>query len=278
MKRTKLGLALAILSVLVLLPASAGAAPGSVVPLAGNWEGNGPHGVPLSFTLVRDGAGIVATSLAVGDPASCPALGRDAEAVPLNHPVYAGPGGRTSVGSGAQPPVSLSGQVPGGAQQVVVRGSFSGPGAGTLSVQIQKKIGCGWPDTTLTWTIHRATRRTVADGTWIGPLTASGLINANVRFVVGAQGRVIDSFTSFFTCITSTAQGNTTFRSSPAFDFIRTDGSFLSPLNSALLGRHRTRWAGRFSSRGTLSGSLTIFDDCTNHLITASFSARRTKP
>lgn len=279
MLRTRLGLALAISGVLAAAMAgSAGAATGSAVPLAGNWEGSGPHGAPLSFSLVRTGDRIVATSLVVGYPSSCPALGRDAEAVPLDGPVYAGPGGRGTPGSAVLPPVSLSGQIPGSSQQVFVRGSFSRPGAGVLSVQIKKKIGCGWPDTTLTWKIHRASRRIIEDGTWTGPLSASGLINANVRIVVGAQGRVVDSFTSFFTCITDTSQGNTIFRSSPAFDFVRPDGSFLSPLTSALLGGHRTTWSGRFSSRGALTGSLTVFDDCTNRLIRASFTARRSKP
>lgn len=276
--RMNVGLALSIGLLAAANAAPAGAASGSAVPLVGNWEGTGPHGVPLSFNLVRQGGSVVATSVAVGYPASCPAVGRDAEAVPLDNPLYAGPGGRTSPGSAVLPPVSLSGQVAGSAQQVFVRGSFTNPRTGALSIQIQKRIGCGWPDTTLTWGVHHASRRPVADGTWTGPLTAHGLINANVRFVVGEQGRVIDSFTSFFTCITDTQQGNTTFRSSPAFDFIRPDGSFFSPLTSALLRGHRTTWSGRFSQSGKLTGGLTVFDDCTNHLIKASFTARRSQP
>jgi hypothetical protein len=279
MTRIRAGLAL-IFSVVLMAaaPAVAGAASGNAVPLAGNWEGTGPHGAPLSFNLVRQGGHLVATSLAVGYPQSCPAIARDAEAVPLTNVAYSGPGGRTHPGSTTLPPVALSGRVPHSAQMVLVRGGFSSPGSGTLSVQLTQKVGCGWPDTTLTWSVHRAARRAAPDGTWSGPLTARGLINGNMRFVVGEQGRVIVSLTTFFTCITDTQQGNTTFRSSPAFEFIRPDGRFYSPLTSALLRGHRTTWSGRFSSGGKLSGTVTIFDDCTNHLIRAGFAAKRTKP
>jgi hypothetical protein len=279
MMRIRVGLALTFgLFLMAVAPSATGAASGHAVPLAGDWEGTGPHGAPLSFKLLRQSGHLVATSLAVGYPESCPAIARDAEAVPLANVAYSGPGGRTSPGSTALPPVALSGQVPHSTQVVLVRGGFSSPSSGTLSVQLQKKIGCGWPDTTLNWSVHRAARRAVADGTWTGPLTAHGLINGNVRFIVGEQGRVIDSFTSFFTCITDTQQGNTNFRSSPAFDFIRPDGSFYSPLTSALLRGHRTTWSGRFLNRGKLSGTVTIFNDCTNHLIKVHFDAKRTKP
>ena len=73
----------------------------SAVPQAGDWEGTGPHGLPLSFELARHGGHIVATSLAVGYPASCPALARDTEGVPLTSPAYAGPAGTTGPAAGA---------------------------------------------------------------------------------------------------------------------------------------------------------------------------------
>jgi hypothetical protein len=245
--------------------------------VAGDWEGTGPHGVPLSFRLIRQSGRLVLTSLAAGSPATCPALARDAEAVPLAGVSYAGPGGAASVGSSVLPPVALSGRIPATTQRVYLRGAFSSPSSGTLSIQIQKRLGCGWPDSTLTWTVHRSARRKVADGTWTGSLTNPGIINGNVRLSVSEQGRVVDSFTSFFTCLTDTQQGNTNFRAAPAFEFIRRDGSFYSPLTGTLLRGHNTTWSGRFSASGKLTGTLTIFDDCTNHLITARFSARRDK-
>ena len=278
MMRIRVGLAVLCCFLVAATGATmAFAASGGSVPLTGSWEGNGPHGVPLSFRLVRRGDHLVLTSLAVGSPATCPALPRDAEAVPLANISYAGPGGATGVGSSLLPPVALSGRVPGTTQRIFVRGSFSSPGSGRLSVPIQKKLGCGWPDSTLTWSVHRARRRDVADGTWAGPLTANGLINGNVRLVVAEQGRVVQSFTSFFTCLTDTQQGNTTFRAVPAFEFIRPDASFYSPLTGTRLRGHNTTWSGRFSAGGTLSGALRIFDDCTNRVIKARFSATRTK-
>jgi hypothetical protein len=277
MMRTRVGLA--VLSCLLVLAASVStaSASGSATPLPGNWEGTGPHGVPLSFNLVRQGGHLVLTSLAAGSPATCPALPRDAEAVPLAGVSYAGPGGATGSGT-ANLPVTLSGRIPASAQRVFLRGAFVSPGAGTLSVPIQKKLSCGWPDGTLTWSVHRSPRRKITDGTWFGPLTAPGLINGNVRLSVSAQGRVVQSFTSFFTCLTDTQQGNTTFRSVPAFDFIRRDGSFYSPLTGTRLHGHTTTWSGRFTASGTLTGTLSIFDDCTNRVIRAKFAGRRTRP
>jgi hypothetical protein len=278
MMRIRVGLAvLCCLLVAAASVATASAASGGAVPSTGSWEGNGPHGVPLSFKLVRRDGHLALTSLAVGSPATCPAVPRDAEAVPLADIGYAGPGGATGVGSSLLPPVALSGRVPGTAQRISVRGAFGSRGSGSFSVQIQKKLGCGWPDSTLTWSVHRAHRREVADGTWAGPLTADGLINGNVRLSVAEEGRVLSSFTSFFTCLTDTQQGNTTFRAVPAFEFIRPDGSFYSPLTGSRLHGHNTTWSGRFSA-GKLTGALRIFDDCTNRVIRAKFTARRTKP
>ncbi len=279
MMRIRIGLVL----IFCLLGATAAgpvavAAAASAVPQAGDWEGTGPHGLPLSFELVRHGGRLVAAGLAVGYPASCPAVARDAEGVPLDNPLYAGPDGPSTGAFSSSPPAVLAGQIPGAKQRIFLSGSFSTGRTGSFSIKTSKKIGCGWPAATLTWTVHRSARRPVADGTWTGPLTATGLINGNVRLVVGAHGRAIDSFTSFFTCVTDTQQGNTNFRVVPAYDFVRPGGGFYSPLNGGLVRGHATTWAGTFSSAGRLSGTLRIFDDCTNQLITAHFTGRRTKP
>jgi hypothetical protein len=267
----------AVLATVALGPAAGAAA--AIVPQAGDWEGTGPHGLPLSFELVRRGSHLLATSLAVGDPASCPAVARDSEAVPLEDPAYVGPGGASGTGAlSSSPAAVLAGRIPQSGQRVSLGGSFSSGRSGSFSVQISKQLGCGWPAKTLTWAVHRAARRRVGDGTWSGPLTATGLINGNVRLVVGAQGRVVDSFTSFFTCLTDTQQGNTTFRAVPAYEFISPGGDFTSPLNGGSVGHHPTTWAGRFAASGQLTGHLTIFDDCTNQMIRANFTARRTKP
>ena len=253
------------------------AAAASAVPQAGDWEGTGGHGLPLSFELVRQGGRLLATGLAVGYPASCPAVARDAQAVPFDNPLYAGPDGRSTGAFTSSPPAVLAGQIPGSKQQIFLSGSFATSRTGSFSIKTSKPIGCGWPATTLTWSVHRSNRRPVADGTWTGSLNAPGLINGNVRLVVGAQGRAVNSFTSFFTCVTDTQQGNTIFRAVPAYDFVRPGGGFYSPLNGGLVRGHATTWAGTFSPSGQMSGTLHIFDDCTNQLITAHFTGRRTK-
>jgi hypothetical protein len=278
MMRIRVGLVLVVCLLIATATAPvAGAAAPSAVPEAGNWEGTGPDGLPLSFELARRGGHVVATALAAGYPGGCPAVGRDAEAVPLANPVYAGPGGNAGAGVfGSSPPAVLAGRMPGSKQQVNLSGSFSTARSGAFSIKVSKPVGCGWPDTTLTWRVHRAARRPVADATWTGPLTATGLINGNVRLVVGSQGRVIESFTTFFTCVTDTTQGNTSFRAVPAFEFIRPGGGFESPLNGGDVHGHPTTWTGSFSGAGRLSGSVRIFDDCTNQLIQAHFTGRRT--
>lgn len=271
MMRIRVGLLIVCLltAATAVSPASAAAA----TPQAGDWEGTGPHGLPLSFQLIHRGGHVLATALAVGYPGNCPALARDAEAIPLANPAYTGPGGQAAAGSSAS--VVLAGRTP-QSQPVYLSGSFSSGRTGSLSIKISKPVGCGWPNSTLSWQVHRATRRPVADGTWTGPLTATGLINGNVRLVVGAQGRVIESFASFFTCITDTEQGNTNFRASPAYDFVGPGGAFSSPLNGGAVKGHPTTWSGRFSASGTLAGTVTIFDDCTNQTIRAHFTGRRT--
>ncbi len=274
MTRIQAVLGVIIVSLALAATPSIGAPSGTSVPQAGDWEGIGPDGLPLSFNLAHRGGHLVATSMAIGYPASCPAVARDAEAVPVDHPAYAGPGAGQSNGSST---AMLSGRIRRSTQPVVLRGAFSGPRTGTFSVQIQQHVGCGWPDQTLTWTVRRSNRAQVGDGTWTGPLTAPGLINANVRLVVDEQGRVVDSFTTFFTCLTAAAQGNTNFRAVPAFEFIRSDGSFSSPLDGGRVKGRPTTWHGRFLPNGSLTGTLTIFDDCTNHLIRARFSGSRTK-
>lgn len=96
-----------------LAQAEAHAPRGSSIPVAGDWEGTGSDGIPLSFELVRRDGRIVATSIALGSPSSCPADARDSEAIPLQKVGYAGPGGLDSTGFfGSSPTGTLSGKLP----------------------------------------------------------------------------------------------------------------------------------------------------------------------
>src|SRR5579875_2101381 len=98
--RTKRLAGLLLLLAMVLVPAAVAAVAAAATPRVGDWEGTGPHGLPLSFDLASRHGRLVATNLTVGYGLSCPAESRDAETVPLTHPAYSGPGaGRTSAGS-----------------------------------------------------------------------------------------------------------------------------------------------------------------------------------
>ena len=141
MMRNRVGLVL-ICGLLPLAGASpAGAASGRATPVAGDWEGVGAHGAPLSFELVRRGGRLVATSLALGSPASCPAVPRDAEAVPLLGTGYAGPGAGQS--SGVLPsvqPAVLYGQIPRSRQRVYLSGAFTTSRSGRFSIAVKQPV------------------------------------------------------------------------------------------------------------------------------------------
>lgn len=248
-----------------------GAAPvfgaGGRVPLAGDWEGIGSHGVPLSFSLVRRHGRLVATSIALGAPLTCPAKERDAEAVPLTHVSYAGPGD----GGGSSHAI-LSGQAEPG-DIAHISGAFTARRSGTFTVQVNRDIGCGWPTGTLSWRVHRARRLRVADGTWTARLTASSIVQGEISLEVAAQGRVVQSFRSSFRCRTRSQQGTDRYATAPAYEFIRPDGHFYSPLNGNAVKHHPTLWAGRFTAAGALRGTLRIYDSCTRRLVDASFDA-----
>ena len=152
-----------------------------------------------------------------------------------------------------------------------ITGAFTARGSGTFSVQVQSSIGCGWPSGTLRWRVHRGRRLRVADGTWTAPLTGRSIVRGEVRLAVSAGGRVVQSFRSSFRCRTSSSVGSDRFAMAPAYEFIRPDGRFYSPLNGNPVRHRPTLWAGRFTGTGALSGTLRIYDSCTRRLVDATF-------
>jgi hypothetical protein len=258
---------------------SARATSGSAVPLAGDWEGAGPHGLPLSFQLVRRGGQLIATSIALGSPSSCPAESRDAIAVALSHVAYAGPGGRLSSGFlPSSPPAILSGQLPAPSGSVFLTGSFTSPRAGTFSVRSNNTVGCGWPNQTLTWTVHPARPLHVPDGTWAATLTGPGIVSGAVKAVVASDGRVVNSFVSSFTCENAQVQADNNFIAAPAYEFIRPDGTFSSPELGGTVKGDPVTWAGRLSPAHGLTGTLNIYDACTKRVVRAQFRTRKRAP
>lgn len=250
--------------------ASATALASSATPAAGNWEGVGSHGLPLSFSLHRHNGRLVATAIAVGAPLTCPARKRDAEAIPLSNVAYSGPGGATGQASGT---AVLSGAVPGRSQTARLTGQFSTPTTGTFSLPVHSKVGCGWPTRTLVWQVQRAGRERIRDGVWKASLTGSGITSGSATIRVAAKGRVVRSFKSSYTCESATIAGNGGFTAAPAYEFIRPDGRFYSPLHGNSLNGHRTLWSGRFTDGGKLSGTLLIYDTCAGKIVPLQFQS-----
>jgi hypothetical protein len=246
------------------------------VPRAGDWEGGGPHGIPLSFELARRHGRLVATSIAFGSPTSCPATPRDTEVMALFRPSYHGPGGVP-----ANPfftgglPVTLSGEAPDHLGGLLISGAFTTPHTGWFTVPGGRtKLHCGWPTRTTIWRVHLARRRPVRDASWTASLAGPGVTSGSVDLAVIGQGRVVSSFTGQFGCQASDgSQATESFGSNPADEFIRPGGSFYSPQDTNLSGGVPTLWTGTFSAAGALSGTLDIYDPCTNAPARLTFSA-----
>lgn len=247
--------------------ATASTAAGTV-PLAGNWEGSGSHGLPLSFSLARRHGRLVATSIALGAPLGCPATERDAQVLPLSGVGYVGPGSAPNQTSGR---AVLSGRVPSRTRLAHITGEFTTPSSGVFSIGTRNPVGCGWPFPTLSWRVHRVPRTRIADGTWTASLTAPDITTGSVKLMVSGHGRVVQSFRSSYSCQTATVTSGGDFIDSPAYEFIRPNGSFYSPLHGNPIHGHRTTWGGWLTRGGKLTGTLTIYDACTKQLMRARF-------
>lgn len=234
-----------------------------VVPRTGDWEGVGAHRLPLSFELVRRHRRIAAGNITLGSPFWCPADERDAESVPLFATAYAGPGGPRASGGSSKASAVLSGRVPGGSTTASLTGDFTSAQSGTFTLQVDRSVGCGWPAGSLTWQVHAAQRPRVPDGTWTATVSGPDITRGTVRLRVVGQGRVVNSVSASCRCQTATSVGSTSFKTSPAYEFIRPGGDFYSPQTGNTVGGHITTWSGRFSGGGALTGTLNIYDACT---------------
>jgi hypothetical protein len=262
----------AILVVLgVLAPLASARVDAVPRPALGDWEGVGPHGLPLSFVLTRPHRKVVVRNLVVGFPLNCPAKPTPWVAAAYKTAGYGGPG--------AQPRVRLPGWKPTDVEITVFTGQFPLIIGGrllarrhmTLSMGLGPRVPrhCGWPKKTITWSVRPAKRVPVAVGTWGGTLTlpdATGTVTANVI----ASGRLVDRFEIQITCTNGGGGGVTA--GPPAGEFVSAKGRF----EGWALGLH---WAGQFAQDGQLAGTLEVPDQCGQAgQVSGTFAARRTGP
>jgi hypothetical protein len=267
--------ALAAAAVVGVAPAWARSTRPASVPHVGDWEGSGPHGIPLSFELVRRHGRVVATSIAFGAPTSCPATPRDTEVLPLFRVAYHGPGGApANVLLTGGLPVTLSGKAPDHLGGLLIAGTFTTHRRGWFRVtSARTRLHCGWPTGARIWRVHLAHRRPVKDASWTAPLTGAGITGGSVDLAIVGQGRAVRSFAGQLDCQSSSEQGTESFGANPAYEFVRADGSFYSPQDTNLIQGVPTLWKGTFSATGALSGTLRIYDPCTKAPTQLSFTS-----
>jgi hypothetical protein len=241
-------------------------------PALGDWEGVGPHGLPLSFVLAKPHRKVVLRKLVVGFPLNCPAKPTPWVAAAYTTGSYGGPG--------AQPRIRLPGWKPTDVEiSAFTRGEFPLIIGGrllarrhmTLSMGIGPRVPkhCGWPKKTITWSVRPAKRLTVAAGTWSGAITVPGATGTVTAKVI-ASGRIVDRFALEITCPDGGGGGVTA--GPPAGEFVSAKGGF----EGWALSRH---WVGHFSSDGQLTGTFESPDECGQAgQISGTFSAQRTGP
>ena len=241
-------------------------------PALGDWEGVGPHGLPLSFVLAKAHRRIVLRGLIVGLPLNCPGQPTPWVAGAYKTASYGGPG--------AEPRIRLPGWKPTDVEITALnRGEFPLILGGrllarrhmTLSAGIGPKVPkhCGWPTKTIVWSVRPARRLAVAAGTWTGTVTVPGG-SGPVTIKVIAAGRLVDELSLQITC---TDGGGGTFRAGPpAGEFVSAKGAF----EGWGLGRH---WVGHFAPNGVLDGTLDTPDLCGQAgQVSGTFTAQRTGP
>jgi hypothetical protein len=108
-------------------------------------------------------------------------------------------------------------------------------------------------------------------------LTGPGITSGQIKLVVAAQGRVVLSFSSSYSCQSSSVSSSGGYAISPANEFIRPNGRFYSPIHGNPYHGHGTRWSGRFTAAGVLTGRLNIYDTCTRAFLHAQFRGARAR-
>lgn len=229
-------------------------------PALGDWEGLGPHGLPLTFVLGSQHGRIVLSHLAVGFPLNCAGKPTPTVAIAYRFGSYGGPGSPLFHPPGVHwkpSEILVEGINPGGQPGttfVTLDGSLLAPRRAVLSMGISPRVPkrCGWPAKRVTWSLRPQHRLAVAAGTWTGPVTVPGG-TGTVTVKVGAAGRIVDLFKVEITCTPGGAGGGFS-AGPPAEEFISAMGAFE--------GWGDAYWRGRFGANGVLDGTFVPGNQC----------------
>jgi hypothetical protein len=248
-------------------------------PTLGNWEGRGPHGLPLSFRFVRSHGHVDVRDLVIGYGTSCPAKRANAEAVAYEAG-YIGPGRPSAFLDTFNIPangflIDLQGATTFG----TLEGRLRSGRRGKLWMSAPKHTPHCWPRKTNRWEIRRRKRRAVRDGTWAGSVAQMGApsVTGTVTVGVAAHGRELESFSLSYRC-SSQQPGGGGITTSPAYEFIDVVGGFAGPPNHQIVNGIPTTWSGHFGTDGVLRGTFSTANQCSptsaSTPVTVTFSAR----
>ncbi|MEA2314807.1 MAG: hypothetical protein QOI03_1499 [Solirubrobacteraceae bacterium] len=218
-------------------------------PVLGDWEGVGPEGLPLSFSLTRAHGLVAIRELTVGDPLRCPGRFAPTDAFNYPHASYIGPGApplvrinwrpteiRIRIGMGAPLSPEWDGQLLSPRQAIL-----------SEPAPTKEPAGCGWQSKRLTWRLSPAKRTPVRAGGWSGTIEAPG-VSGTVALRVAASGRIVELFSTTIRCESGSGQ----FGVGPAAvgEFIAANGVFEDATRPAA-------FQGRFGPAEAVSGTVT---------------------
>ncbi len=276
-RRARCGAIVALVAVVPVLAPTADA--GRIrSPARGDWEGRGPHGLPLSFRFVGSHGHVGVRDLVIGSGVSCPATRFSAEAVAYDAG-YLGPGRPSPFLHTFHLPangflIDLRGATTFGS----LEGRLASRSRGTLWMSAPTDTPDCWPQKTDRWKLRHRTRRSVQDGSWAGSVSLPGApsITGTVTVGVSAHGRELDEFSLSYHCGPEGGGGGITAR--PAYEFIDAGGGFAGPPDHQTVNGVPTTWSGRFGTDGVLNGTFSTANLCSpttaSTPLTLTFSAR----
>jgi hypothetical protein len=269
---------LTVLALVAVLPGLTPAASARRIrsPAIGNWEGRGPHGLPLSFRFVRSHRHVRVRNLVVGYGLSCPAKRSNAETLAYDAG-YIGPGAPSAFLKTFKIPANgFLIDLRGATVFETLEGRLQSRSRGRISMSAPPKAPSCWPRKTDRWKIRRQKRRSVRDGTWAGLVNQASnpSVSGTVTVGVAAHGRELDTFSLSYRCGPDGGGGGVTTH--PAYEFIDAGGGIAGPPSRQTVNGVPTTWSGHFGADGTLRGTYTTADLCTfaSGPVTMTFSAR----